>query len=47
VGARRLGERTTVVKPPSKFHVKPGTIVYESTYISSGIAEHIGQRPAR
>jgi hypothetical protein len=41
-----LGGRTTVVKPPSTFHVKPGTVVYESTYISSGIAEQVGQRPA-
>jgi hypothetical protein len=45
--ANLLGERTTVVNPPSKFHVRPGTIVYESTYISSGIAEHIGQRSTR
>jgi hypothetical protein len=45
--ANLLGERTTVVKPPSKFHVKPGTVVYESTYIFLGIAEHVGERPAR
>jgi hypothetical protein len=45
--ANLLGERTTVVKPPSKFHVKPATVVYESTYIFSGIAEHVGERPAR
>lgn len=45
--ANLLGERITVVRPPSKFHVEAGTVLYESTYISSGITEHIGQRPAR
>jgi hypothetical protein len=44
--ANLIGERITVLRPPSSFHVKPGTVVCESTYISSGIAERVGQPPA-
>lgn len=44
--ANLLGERTTVVKPPPKFHVTPGTVVYESTYISSRIVSRVRQPPA-
>jgi len=40
-----LGERTVVVKPPPKDHVKPGTVSDGATYISSGIVERLGQVP--
>lgn len=43
--AKLLGEQQTVVKPPPAFHVKPGTVVYQSTYLSSGVVRRIGQRP--
>jgi len=42
-----LGERTIVVKPPPKYHVKPGTISEGATYITSGIVERLGQVPSR
>ncbi len=44
--ANLLGERTPVVKPPPKVHVKPGTVVDESTYISSRIVKRVRQPPA-
>jgi hypothetical protein len=40
-----LGERTVVVKPPPKQHVRPGTVVDGATYITSGIVERLGQVP--
>jgi hypothetical protein len=43
--AKLLGERQTVVTPNRGFHVKPGTIESESTYLASGIVQRIGQRP--
>ncbi len=42
-----LGERSVVVKPPPKYHVKPGTVSEAATYITAGIVERIGQVPAR
>lgn len=42
-----LGEISVVVKPPSTYHVKPGSVRTGSTYITSGIVERIGQRPQR
>jgi hypothetical protein len=42
-----LGERSVVVKPPPKYHVKPGTVSEGATYITAGIVERIGQVPAR
>jgi hypothetical protein len=41
--AQLLGERYTVLKPGPKFHVKPGTVDYEATYISSAIVGRIGR----
>jgi hypothetical protein len=37
-----LGESSVVVKPPAKYHVKPGTVRTGSTYITSGIVDRIG-----
>jgi len=42
-----LGESSVVVKPPSSYHVKPGTVRTGSTYLDSGIVERIGQVPGR
>jgi hypothetical protein len=42
-----LGERSVVVKPPPKYHVKPGTVSEGATYITAGIVERIGQVPTR
>jgi len=41
-----LGESSVVVKPPSTYHVKPGSVRTGSTYIISGIVERVGQVPA-
>jgi hypothetical protein len=42
-----LGESSVVLHPPSTYHVKPGTVQFGSTYITSGIVERIGQLPTR
>jgi hypothetical protein len=42
-----LGEAYVVVKPPSAYHVKPGSVRTGSTYLTSGIVERIGARPHR
>jgi hypothetical protein len=42
-----LGERETVLKPGPKLHVRPGTVEYEATYISSGVVKRIGQHASR
>jgi hypothetical protein len=44
--AKLLGEQDVVVKPPAAFHVKPGTVTYATTYLSSGIVKRAGHRPA-
>lgn len=40
-----LGESYVVVKPPPRYHVKPGTVRTGATYIISGIVNRIGQKP--
>jgi hypothetical protein len=42
--AALLGERYTVLKPGPKYHVQPGTVQDDTTYISSGIVGRIGRR---
>ena len=42
-----LGERSVVVKPPSSYHVKPGSVRTGTTYVSFGIVKRIGQVPSR
>jgi RNA polymerase sigma-70 factor (ECF subfamily) len=44
--AKLLGEQDVVVKPPAAFHVKPGTVTYATTYLSSGIVKRAGHPPA-
>jgi hypothetical protein len=45
--AALLGESEVVTKPVPRYHVKPGTIEFASTYITSGIVQRIGQVPHR
>lgn len=42
-----LGESSVVVKPPTTYHVKPGSVRTGSTYVTFGIVERIGLVPAR
>ncbi len=44
--AKLLGEQDVVAKPPATFHVKPGTVTYATTYLSSGIVKRAGHPPA-
>jgi hypothetical protein len=43
--SRLLGERSVVVKPPPAYHVKPGSVQYGATHVTSGIVERLGQVP--
>jgi hypothetical protein len=38
-----LGERSVVIKPPPRYHVKPGSVKTGATYVSFGIVKRIGQ----
>jgi hypothetical protein len=40
--AKLLGERYTALRAGPRFHVKPGTVQFESTYLSSGVARRAG-----
>jgi hypothetical protein len=42
-----LGESSPVVRPPAKYHVKPGNVRTGSTYVTFGIVDRIGQVPSR
>ena len=42
-----LGERSVVVKPPSSYHVKPGSVKTGFTYVSFGVVKRLGQIPGR
>ena len=42
-----IGERSVVVKPPSSYHVKPGSVKTGVTYVSYGIVKRLGQIPGR
>ncbi|MDQ2895300.1 MAG: CU044_5270 family protein [Actinomycetota bacterium] len=39
--AKLLGESQIILKPNKGFRVKPGTLLFESTYLSSGIVKRI------
>jgi hypothetical protein len=45
--ANLLGEISVVVKPGPKYHVKPGTVGFSSTYLTSGIVERVSEVPHR
>ncbi len=45
--AKLLGEAYVVVRPPSSYHVKPGTVRTGSTYLTSGIVRRVGERSPR
>lgn len=42
-----LAERSVVVKPPSSYHVKPGSVQTGFTYVSFGIVKRLGQTVGR
>jgi hypothetical protein len=42
-----LGERSVVLRAPSSYHVKPGSVKTGLTYVSFGIVKRIGQVPGR